>query len=195
MSPFIGVTDNPVLDFWWHALWASKLKYTALFALGRSISWLAFPESQLWCATCWPLGGQHGSWSLHHMPVSTAVGCQIRLGELPHSSQMSWMVWGNFCWISLPVMSLPGWNYSLGTFTTTSPCVASTYFRTATLQSKRKKTLRKKVYIFSIAKLQSQRKQFILPENNFHFHFFIVFFFFCKRSISLSMLSHIPADS
>ena len=186
-----------------------KAKVHSLICTWQKHAWHAFPEIHLWCATFWPLGGQHGSWSLHHMPVSTAVGCQIRLGELPHSSQMSWMAWGNFCWISFPVMSLAGWTYSLRPFTTTSPCVASTYFRTATLQSRRKKHCEKKftfsplqdynhgenslfylkIMFFKVLFIQAKTK------TNCFFGFFIVFLFFCKRSISLSMHSHIPPNS
>ena len=45
------------------------------------VQWI--PQIHLWCDTCRPLGGQHGSWSrsLH----VAEVGCGIRSGDLPHS--------------------------------------------------------------------------------------------------------------
>ena len=36
ISPFCGVTDNPVLDFWWHLLWVSKPEWAALLALAKA---------------------------------------------------------------------------------------------------------------------------------------------------------------
>ena len=55
ISPFCGATDNPVLDFWWHLPWVSKPGW--ILACVQCI-----PQIPLWCKTCWPIDGQHGSW-------------------------------------------------------------------------------------------------------------------------------------
>ena len=63
MSPFCGATDTPILDFWWCLLWVSKpewvLPYSSL--VEAYVLRYTFPEIHLWCNTCQPLGGQHGS--------------------------------------------------------------------------------------------------------------------------------------
>ena len=63
MSSFCGATDTPVSDFWWCLLWVSKpewvLPYSSLAE--AYVLHYTFPEIHLWCNTCWPLGGQHGS--------------------------------------------------------------------------------------------------------------------------------------
>ena len=60
---FGGATDTPILDFWWCFLWVSKpewvLPYSSL-AEAYMLHYM-FPEIHLWCNTCWPLGGKHGS--------------------------------------------------------------------------------------------------------------------------------------
>ena len=65
-----GVTDTPVLNFWWCLFWVSKPEWIALFAFGRGVYYM-FPEIHLWCKTCRPLGYQYGSWViLFLIPVS-----------------------------------------------------------------------------------------------------------------------------
>ena len=64
-----------------------KARVGSLIRTWQRHTWCIFPEIHLWCNTCQPLGGQHCSCSLPHMPVSAEVGCLIRLGDLPHSSQ------------------------------------------------------------------------------------------------------------
>ena len=63
MSPFCGATDTPISDFWRCLLWVSKpecfLPYLSL--VEAYVLHYMFPEIHLWCDTCWPLGGQHGS--------------------------------------------------------------------------------------------------------------------------------------
>ena len=63
MSPFCGATDTPILDFWWRLLWVLKpewvLPYSSL--VEAYVLLYMFPEIHLWCDTCQPLGGQHGS--------------------------------------------------------------------------------------------------------------------------------------
>ena len=34
---FYGVTDTPVLNFWWHVLWVSKPEWAALFAIDGGV--------------------------------------------------------------------------------------------------------------------------------------------------------------
>ena len=66
MSPFCGAIDTPILDFWWRLLWVSKpewvLPYSSL--VEAYVLRYILPEIHLWCYTCWPLGGQHGSWAV-----------------------------------------------------------------------------------------------------------------------------------
>ena len=66
MSPFCGATDTPVSDFWWCLLWVSKpewvLPYSSL--VEAYVLCYMFPEIHLWCDTCCPFGGQHGSWAV-----------------------------------------------------------------------------------------------------------------------------------
>ena len=66
MSPFCGATDTPVLDFWWCLLWVSKPEWVLpyLSIVEAYVLHYTFPEIHLWCDTCWPLGGQHGSWAV-----------------------------------------------------------------------------------------------------------------------------------
>ena len=63
MNPFCCTTDTPILDFWWRLLWVSKpewvLPYSSLAE--AYVLHYTFPEIHLWCDTCQPLGGQHGS--------------------------------------------------------------------------------------------------------------------------------------
>ena len=58
-----GATDTPVSDFWWRLLWVSKpewvLPYSSL-AEAYMLCYM-FPEIHLWCDTCQPFGGRHGS--------------------------------------------------------------------------------------------------------------------------------------
>ena len=63
MSPFCGATDTPILDFWWHLLWVSKPEWVLPYlSLAEAyVLHYTFPEIHLWCDTCQPLGGQHGS--------------------------------------------------------------------------------------------------------------------------------------
>ena len=64
-SPLCRATDTPVLDLWWCLLWVSKPEWAALFALGGGIH-VTHPWD-----LCWPLGGQHGSWTdLFHIPAT-----------------------------------------------------------------------------------------------------------------------------
>ena len=66
MIPFCGATDTPILDFWSRILRVSKpewvLSYSSL--VEAYVLHYMFPEIHLWCDTCWPLGGQHGSWAI-----------------------------------------------------------------------------------------------------------------------------------
>ena len=66
MSPFCGATDTPILDFWWHLLWVSKPEWVLPYSSLAEAYMLryTFPEIHLWGDTCWPLGGQHGSWAV-----------------------------------------------------------------------------------------------------------------------------------
>ena len=56
ISPFVRVTDTPVLDFWWCLLWVLKPEWAALFTLSGGIHVVHSPRFTLWCNTCWPLG-------------------------------------------------------------------------------------------------------------------------------------------
>ena len=51
------------------------------------------PQIHLWCDTCWPLGGQHGSWAiLIHVPANKHWW-GLSLGSimsLPHSVRQDW---------------------------------------------------------------------------------------------------------
>ena len=66
MSPFCGATDTPVSDFWWRLLLVSKPEWVLPYSSLEEayILCYTFPEIHLWCDTCWPLGGQHGSWAV-----------------------------------------------------------------------------------------------------------------------------------
>ena len=61
-------TDTPILDFWWYLPWAQSQ--------GRSLPCMEWiPQFQLWCDTCRPLDGQHGSWAflIHILGTSIAL--------------------------------------------------------------------------------------------------------------------------
>ena len=77
MSPFCGAIDTPVSDFWWRLLWVSKpewvLPYSSL--VEAYMLCYTFPEIHLWCDTCWPLGGQHGS-----QVISSTHTCEALVG-------------------------------------------------------------------------------------------------------------------
>ena len=53
----------PILDFWWCLLWVSKQEWVLHYLSLVEVYMLCytFPEIRLWCDTCWPVGGQHGS--------------------------------------------------------------------------------------------------------------------------------------
>ena len=56
---FCGATDTPVLDFWWHLPW-----FQSQGGLACMLSCLhAILQIHLWCDTCRPLDGQHGTWA------------------------------------------------------------------------------------------------------------------------------------
>ena len=58
ISPFCGTTDIPVLDFWWHLPWVSKLGCIPLLACFVACEqWI--PQIHLWCNTFWPLGSYY----------------------------------------------------------------------------------------------------------------------------------------
>ena len=62
MSPFCMATDTSVLDFWWTSLLSFKARVDPLLVcFAACVHWI--PEIHLWCDTCWPLDGQHDSWS------------------------------------------------------------------------------------------------------------------------------------
>ena len=96
MSPFCGATDttdSPVLDFWWSLLWVSKPEWVLPYSsLAEAYVLLyMFPEIHLWCDTCRPLGSQHGSRAIFHIPArhwwdskpgARRSQCEIRLSRL-----------------------------------------------------------------------------------------------------------------
>ena len=60
ISPLCGATDSPVLDSWWCEPLVSKPGWIPLLAC--FVTYMQQnPQIQLWCNTCWPLGGQYGS--------------------------------------------------------------------------------------------------------------------------------------
>ena len=65
MSPFCGATDIPVLDFLVTSPLGFKARVGNLICASQSTwqrcMWYMFPEIHLWCDTCRPPGGQHGS--------------------------------------------------------------------------------------------------------------------------------------
>ena len=51
ISPFVGATDTPLLDFWWCLLWVSMPEWAALFTLGGDLDLSLFfggHKSFLW---------------------------------------------------------------------------------------------------------------------------------------------------
>ena len=82
MSPFCGTTDTPILDFWWHFLWASKPQWVLTYLSLAEVYVLCymFPEIHLWCGTSQPLGilctMYHVPWSLPH----TCKACKAMMG-------------------------------------------------------------------------------------------------------------------
>ena len=59
ISPVYGVTDTPVLVFWWHLPWVLKPGWIPCI-----LFYLCDPQIHLWYNTCWLYRGQHGSWAL-----------------------------------------------------------------------------------------------------------------------------------
>ena len=64
-------------SFLWGLFWTSGYVSSGFQSLGSLIHtwqrWMCytFPDIHLWCDTCWPLGGQHGSWAnFFHIPAS-----------------------------------------------------------------------------------------------------------------------------
>ena len=80
MSPFCGATDTTVLDFWWHLLWVSKPEWVLPYSSLVEVYMLhyTFCEIHLWCDTCWPLGGQHGSQAISSMYLRGIGGTRNR---------------------------------------------------------------------------------------------------------------------
>ena len=78
MSPFCGATDTPILDFWWHLLWASKPEWVLPYlSLAEAyVLCYTFPDIHLWYDTCQPLGSQHGSWAISSTYLQGIVGTQ-----------------------------------------------------------------------------------------------------------------------
>ena len=80
MSPFCGATATLVLDFWWRLLWVSKPEWVLPYLSLAEAYMLryTFPEIQLWCNTCWPLGSQHGSRAVSSTYLRGIGGTQNR---------------------------------------------------------------------------------------------------------------------
>ena len=104
---FFGATDTPVLDFWWHLPWVSKLgKIRSLTCFFACMQWI--PQIHLWCGTCWPFGGQHGSLAILSTYLHTSTGgLESRMENATASqhvarqtlpTELSWLSYGQWFW-------------------------------------------------------------------------------------------------
>ena len=113
MSLFCGATDTPILDFWWCLLWVSKPEW-GLPYLSLAEAYMlhyTFPEIHLWCNTCWPLGGQHGSQAISSTYLQGIGGTRNQELSCHHSQCEIWQARRSTDW-AIPAR-LSTWTYIL----------------------------------------------------------------------------------